>query len=385
VGAVVAVVIGTYLYSSVSTHPYPERAIRMLIQFHIPRPADEPIAPNPSREVEKAEDAIVRNKELSSKSLTTTDKPPFPSRPGYGNVGRSIVLRTNYFHVIPKEQQLLHRYVVQFSPVASSPRRERRLFTLLFESPIFEAVRNSVATDYSSIIISPERLPLPPDGEAERFVITYLDADEDAPRPNAVEHTVFLQASGTLNVADLMRYLSSTAKDARYERLEEMTQALNIIMTRHANTTAGVISLSGNKFFPIIKDQTSLDGGLVFIRGYYTSVRRATLRVLLNLNVCNAAFYQPISLFDLISKHRHQLQLDSSDSGWSKVEQFIGKVRVETNYLRNRAGERVRRFKTVLGFSHEGQSRYGNSRQVKFDSEYGTINVEAFFKKSEYY
>ncbi|KAH0562949.1 hypothetical protein GP486_002482 [Trichoglossum hirsutum] len=349
------------------------------------RPRDEPLAPNPSREVEKAEDAIAKNKDSSLKSLSLAGKdgkPPFPNRPGYGTLGQPIVLRTNYFHVVPKELLVLHRYIVQFSPEVLSPRKKRRLFALLFECPVFAEVRNSVATDYRSIVITPKELPL--DGDSEDFIVTYHGVDEAVPRADAAEHTVTLSGNATLDVGDLVRYLTSTERDASYDKLEEMTQALNIIMARSANTAAGIVPLTGNKFFPMSGASTKISGGLVSIRGYYTSVRRATLRVLLNLNVCNAAFYEPSKLSNLIARHINELQFDDDVSTWRKVEKFIDKLRVETSYLKNKSGESVRRFRTVCGFVKEPQMRFGNSRQVKFNSEYGTISVEAFFKESKY-
>ncbi|KAI9786408.1 MAG: hypothetical protein M1839_006868 [Geoglossum umbratile] len=344
------------------------------------RPEGEPIDIKPSLDVTKAEDAILASKKQPVPSHAISNKITFPKRPTYGTAGRRITLRTNYFHLIPTAGQRVYRYVVQFDPEAATSRKERRLFNLLFGNPIFAAVKESVATDYRSIVISPEELPL--DADARKFVITYYDADEATPRANAAKHTASIQITGALDVADMMQYLNSTARDASYDRLEEMTQALNIVIARHANTTLGTVSLSGNKFFPTtggLEEFIDLSGGVIAIRGYYTSVRTATLRVLLNLNVCTSAFYQSTQLSDLMMK-----QWNICGRKWDGVESFIKKLRVETTYLKDKSGQIVRKFKNVSGFAQPPQNAFATLREVKFDSEYGAISVAAFFKESEY-
>jgi eukaryotic translation initiation factor 2C len=132
--------------------------------------------------------------------------------------------------------------------------------------------------------------------------VQYRFEDESQPRPNAPNYRVRIKENGNFSVETLMQHLMSTnQKDALAEQ-GDIIQALNIIMGHFPKTDPHILSLSANKHF-LIEDraeQSRLAAGLTAIRGYIISVRPATSRLLLNIQVKNAAIYSEVPLVDLI-------------------------------------------------------------------------------------
>ncbi|KAI9779870.1 MAG: hypothetical protein M1839_007183 [Geoglossum umbratile] len=251
--------------------------------------------------------------------------------PALSNPGDSwkIILRANYFRLVPRPEQVWYRYWVDLAPDKTVKRKRRRIFTLLLNHDRFAAERACMATDYGNIIISAKKLVL---GDGDRAVveIVYVDSDQGSPAPNATRYKAKIQMTGDLAVTNLLQYLSSPAPDAFYEGKEEMIQALNIVMARHVNANPDVVPIAGNNFFPLLggANQHDLRGGLIALRGYYTSVRTSTLRIILNVNVCTAAFLQPGPLLDLLRRYRQQ---STPEMPMWAVEGFVKKLRIETN------------------------------------------------------
>lgn len=91
----------------------------------------------------------------------------------------------------------------------------------------------------------------------------------------------------------------------KFNAKENLIQALNIIMANHPNRQDGVFQSGQNRFFryPDADLYPSLDlqGGLIAVRGYYSSVRCATSRILLNLNAQCSPFYKAVNLVGLMN------------------------------------------------------------------------------------
>ena len=332
----------------------------------------------------RLEDAVITQQQGTSLgSLSLSDSITLPRRPGYGTSGRKIVLRANYFQLLPRPEQQWHRYFVDLQPDETAKRKRRRIFTLLLNSDRFAADSASMATDYGHIIVSAKKLELG-DGNRATVPIVYFDADQAGPGPSPKTYTAKIQLTGVLAVADLLQYLSSPNPGAIYDGKEEMIQALNIVMARHANASRDVVPVAGSKFFPLLggANQHDLRGGLIALRGYYTSVRTSTLRVILNVNVCTAAFYQPGSLLDLLRHYRKQNN-PKPDLPMHMVENFVKRLRVETSHIRDENNKPVRKVKTVVGFAKK--PLWGSATQVRFDTdEYGTVSVENYFLRRKH-
>lgn len=324
----------------------------------------------------KLENALVESNKaqgVSLQKLSLSSGVSLPKRPGYGTMGAKIVLRVNWFHLLPKPTQALYRYSVDIQPDEPIKRKQRRIFALLLEDATFASVGDGVATDYRSNIVSATDIDLGPEGRRE-IRITYRESDGDI-LPNARTYTIKVQKSRTITLSELMDYLGSSSADAHYEGHDEAVQALNIVMARKASMTPGVVAVGQNKWFPVGPQAVAsrLGGGLIALKGYYSSVRTATLRMMVNLNVCTGAFYRPGSLLECMREFR--------DLDWGgDLGKFLRKLRVETNYLKKK-GVPSPRVKTICGLAPDGL----NAKQAKFECEElgGTVTVEAFFKRSK--
>ena len=289
-------------------------------------------------------------------------------------MGAKIVLRVNWFHLLPKLTQALYRYSIDIQPEEPIKRKQRRIFALLLEDPTFASVRDSVATDYRSNLVSAKDIGLGPEGR-KVVNITYCESDGDI-LPNARTYSIQIQKSRTITLSELMDYLSSTSADAHYEGHDEAVQALNIVMARKPSMTPDVVAVGQNKWFQVGAQAvaSNLGGGLIALKGYYASVRTATLRAMVNLNVCTGAFYKPGPLLVSMREFR---DLDQSREG---LDEFLQNVRVETNYLKKK-GVPSPRVKTICGLDPDG----ADARRATFHCEElgGRVTVEAFFQRSK--
>lgn len=297
-----------------------------------------------------------------------------PKRPGYGTMGTKIVLRVNWFHILPRPTQALYRYSIDIKPEETIKRKQRQIFALLLKDPTFASIRDSVATDYRSTLVSAQEINLGSGGRMI-FKVTYRESDGEV-LPKAKTYNVQVQKSRTITLSELMDYLSSTSTDAYYEGHDEAVQALNIVMAQKPSMTPDVVAVGQNKYFPVGPQAvfSNLGGGLIALRGYYASVRTATLRMMVNLNVCTAAFYRPGSLLDCMREFK---DVDKEDG----LGKFVQKLRVETNYLKGKNGLPSRRVKTICGLAPKGAT----AEEYKFPCEEfgGMVTVEAFFKRSK--
>lgn len=334
----------------------------------------------------RVENAVIKSREpVSVQGLSITGS-SLPPRPGYGTSGKAIVLRANYFHMLPNPNQSLYRYAVDFSPVVDSKERiKRRLFEILLDTPTFAAMRTKVATDYSANLVTATKLNLGPD-ETKIAPIKYTEVDDDPLRPRDQEYKVKIQLSGVHSTTELLEYLASTDGGRTYGDKEETVQVLNIVMSRVANVHPGVAPRPRrNKYFIAGQGAANYDlrGGLIALRGYYASVRTATLRVLLNVNVCTAAFYRAGLLVQLMNEFFASL---GGVNGYSlgELHKFLRLVRVETDHIRNKNNQQLRKRKTILGLALS--PKYGNPDQVTFkwvkdNAPPQNVSVTTYFAK----
>lgn len=106
----------------------------------------------------------------------------------------------------------------------------------------------------------------------------------------------------------------------------------------------------------------NLGGGLEAWKGFYSSVRPAWKQLMVNVNACTTAFYQPQNLAEAMKQFQEH-------SYGARAADFVKGVRVRTTHLG---------YKKTVKRLHRT-----NARQHKFDSgEFGTVTVEQYFKKS---
>nr|POE74676.1 protein argonaute mel1 [Quercus suber] len=367
----------------------------------------------PDDNITKAENALV---------LLTAgqDFNGFTGRRGYGTQGATEVLRTNYL-VVKKQSKasvVWYRYHMEFRPDVNKEKK-RRLIDLLISRSEFEGI--VYASDYAQTLLTTQELKftgaewkltlvVPPQVDsvpttAPTSAPTPASAEGDQGPPPAFvaaarpppafvaaarkrnEVIVNITRTGTFGLDDLLKYLNSPSKDAHYENREEVIQLLNIIITKSPNLNPFVKSLGGNKFYPFEGASTvqrqALGGGLQAHRGYYSSVRPAVNRLLLNINVTSGAFYMPIGLEALLKEFKGVQTVEQRERNYvindavvrmikdDSSEMFIRMLKVKVKYCK--AGQTqpfMEKVKTVVGYARPTEkakvTRFGDADQILF-------------------
>ena len=283
------------------------------------------------------------------------------------------MLRTNYLSVTLDLEKEFFRYDVTIepaskkAPVLKNIRKRRQVYNILFVGERdFQVLGAGVATDYAETLITCGRLyeqSLP----HKRYEVVYRN-ELEGPRDDAEgtqsderKYWVTVTYSGTVPIPELIRYIGSRPDDpSNFDARLEAIQAMNIIVAGGPNKNDTVFQAGQNKFFQYprgdpenptqLNDNFYLGNGLIAVRGYYSSIRALTSRVLLNLNAQCSAFYPEITLLGLM--YRFAGGPPIPDQKLSELEAFIRRLRVSTVQI---TGERkkITRQKTVWGFSHK--------------------------------
>ncbi|KAI0906621.1 ribonuclease H-like domain-containing protein [Ustulina deusta] len=296
-------------------------------------------APAPDAKVAEIENSLLGTATGGLARLSLDDT--FPRRPSYGTKGKDLVLWANYYTLKPSPQLVLYRYTLSVTPAATG-RKLEQIVRLFLQSPDLRDVQQDVVTDFKSTLIARQKI------QEYAVKLFYRDEGEDEPREHARDYTVKLELNDTLPVADLISYLTSTDWNSRYGGKLPVIQALNILVNHHAKSSNKIATPGTSKSFPLVDAETyDLEAGLKAIRGFFTSVRAATGRILLNVNVSHSAFYHAVPLDDLI---RSFLQKNNQ----FKLASFLPRLRVRTTHLKerkNRNGEIIIRAKTIYNLA----------------------------------
>lgn len=132
-----------------------------------------------------------------------------------------------------------------------------------------------------------------------------------------------------------------------------MLQTLNIFLSHFARSSPAVATIGRSKSFPLGQNapRRDLGAGLTAVRGFFSSVRVATCRILVNVNVSHAAFYDAIQLDQLIQKYG-----TAHGPNRAKLDKFLKRVRVRVTHLgekKNKAGASIPRVKTIFGLANK--------------------------------
>lgn len=363
----------------------------------------------PSR-VREAEDNNIEQGLIPLAGLSLSDS-RLHHRPDYGtnNMKADYQLRTNYFEITINTKKTITRYEIKITPAAKdaragdgkksarqteqskseisegkskektedfSPvkdaslgaRKRRSLLTCLLRDPDFVSARSKacVATDYASILLSSTPLNL---GSTDSRTFRIVWTENGGPTQPSANNTydISITKAGMVPTNALLRYLASTScSTSDVAEKAEAIHALNIILARAPNENANVIKSGRNRYYLKPPKDMLLQGGLVAFRGYFSSVRTSTARVLLNVNVQCSPFYPEGRLDHLIGK--------LSSTYRSGLDQFLRGLRVELRCIKDAAGNRLTRVKNICGVSGRG------AQQINFGTEYGTnMSVQDYF------
>lgn len=274
---------------------------------------------NPSatldHDVLRLEDEYQKMPDLNSLSL---DPARFPSRPGFGTRGKPIIIWANYFKLLVDPRLVLYQYKIQVQPQAVG-RKLTRVIELFLQQPQSIAISDSICSDFKSTLFS--RILLDDDSTACNIV--YRSEFETEPAPRATVYHVRLEHTKTLQVRRLLEFLTTTNLPTAFDEKYALLQAFNVFLNHYAKSQGNLVTI-GSKTFPKDAVGRDLGGGLMAIRGFFSSVRAATGRILVNVNVCCSAFYRPGPLVNLISAHGLQDKY--------QLEKFLKGARVKTTH-----------------------------------------------------
>lgn len=274
-----------------------------------------------------------------------------PARPGYGSVGPQIAVYANYVELYASPTLSLYSYAIsKVKPEAVGKKLVQIIRLLVTESPELAEYRDDMVTDFKSTIISRKKLEW--EGRPKDIVIKFKKEGEDDAKEHAAQYAVTLGEPKFVTVGDLLSYLTSTDPARLYENKEETIQALNIFLNHHARSADNLATIGSSKTFSMSAgaEHESLGRGLIALRGFFTSVRAATNRVLVNINVSHGAFYQDGPLTALIKAY----YAPPNEKGMRALAKFLKLVRVRTTHLRekrNKKNEVVVRAKTIFGLA----------------------------------
>ena len=291
------------------------------------------------------------------------------------------MLWTNYFNLDAKKDLELYRYAVIIAPDdkgrVPAGKRCRRIIQLLLEEH-FDSYRDKIATDFKSNLISMDKL----DVEKDEFVVRYRLEEEDLASPDATQYRCKIQSTGSLTLSELVNYLTSTQTGLILGSKEEIVQALNIVLGHHAKAEPLIASLAANRHFginPGTQDRMSLGAGLQVIRGFFMSVRAATARILVDVQVKNMAFYDEGPLDKMMFAFM-------SANGPNKIYllNFVKKLSVDVTHIlkKNSRGQRVRRIKTIQGFATRDDGRNLAHPPIVSNFGAGPKEVQFFLESS---
>ena len=301
--------------------------------------------------MEKVETAV--SKDLIVARQKNPGEPRYPQRPGYGTAGRPVTLYANYLPLTAVSKKLF-RYNVSIAAEASgrepAGRKARQIVRLLLEEHFADRL-DKIATDYRSTLISCVKLP-----EKGKYNVRYKDEnDEDYPESPRV-YKVTCQGTGTLHPADLVNYLTSSNASALLDTKPEIIQALNVILGHYPKANRAVVSVGANKHFsldPATMERANLGGGLEVLRGFFVSVRAATARILLNVQVKYLACFQEGPLGMVIGDYQR------TNRNLYRLEAFLKRMRVRVTHIKRKTGSgKARlRIKTIAGLATKADGR----------------------------
>lgn len=264
--------------------------------------------------------------------------------------------------MIPPSDLVLYRYHVQIEPELVGKKWEQ-MVRLLLKMPGLAEFQDGLITDFKSTVFTRKDFGK----DAFQFDIPYRAEKEDEAATNAKTYRIDVTRVGSLNVGHLTEFLTSTDLSSQCGDKLDTIQALNILLRHYAKSSSTVAALGSTKTFALAAASMDLTAGLVALRGFISSVRVATCRILVNINVSHGAFYSAQRLDRLIQSQ------NGKDT--YKLENFLRRLRVNLNHLpvkKNKAGEQILRTKTIFGLAKPGQglsevSHHGaGPKNVKF-------------------
>ena len=306
----------------------------------------------------------------------------FPRRPGFGTKGTNVVLWANYFEFVPPPDLVLYRYRITEvkeqgnNNKTATGKKLKQVINLILEQPPLQRLRNDIVTDFKDFLIS--RTELTADNLKELpGSVQYRAENEDEPRLQAPYYRYNFASDGTLTVSELTEFLTSMNANAVFDK-GPITQALNIFLGHYAKASPQHTNIGANKSYRLDQSEVSsgnLGAGLTALRGFFSSVRVATTRILVNINVSHAPFYNAVPVVQTMGDFGNTYGPNKV-----KLNSFLQRVRVRTTHLKekkSKAGVVIPRVKTISGLAKVGDgSKLEHPPRIKAGFGSGPKDVE---------
>jgi hypothetical protein len=272
--------------------------------------------PVPENSVTQLEDAFIRRQSHTSVSqvtqqlggLSIKSGNVLPIRPAFGHVGTEIRLWANYFKLNTKPQSIYkysltvtyHLDAAEQDAQKERAKRENREFKpkvakgTKLQRIITDALaqlRNArAATEFKAQVISLTQLELPTSNvvrvaykEPTRHRDETWDVCFSKPIPTRLDSLV-----------DYIGTMQDASGDAYFPKFPEELDVLGVIIGHTCKADPRVVSVGRGRIFGphIVEQKTPMSDGspLSILRGHFLSIRPATGRLLLHVNVTHGIF-----------------------------------------------------------------------------------------------
>ncbi|RAL16618.1 putative RNA interference and gene silencing protein (Qde2) [Aspergillus homomorphus CBS 101889] len=302
----------------------------------------------------EAEVAIMKIEEQTMAALIKAPRAAadFPPRPGFGTQGKAITLFANYFDLMSVGKTLC-RYDLQILEDKSARKptgKKLKQIVRLLIGEHFAHLRSNIVTDFTTTLIS--QIKLLEEGEDARiYEVRYRDEKEDDYPEQPMIYRVKCQYTGNLDPSDLLNYLTSTKAADMFKDKAEILQAMNIVLGHQPKGDPNIYSVGANRHFAIDqghRQSASLGAGLEALRGFFVSVRAATARILVNVQVRYVACYKDRPLKEVLGEY-----LSSQRFNFSDTARFLKNLQVRVIHIerKNKRGDVVPRIKRIAGLA----------------------------------
>ncbi|KAI5007927.1 hypothetical protein ZWY2020_008975 [Hordeum vulgare] len=250
---------------------------------------------------------------VSSKSMAP------PARPGFGTVGRKMMVRANHFLASFADKDICH-YDVAITPEPKTRRINRVLMTELTSKHRASSLGGLlVAYDGSKSLYTAAELPF----QVMDFSIKLGKAARET------EYKVTIRFAARANLYHLQQFLSGRQRDSPQDTI----QALDVVLRESPSLNYVTASRS---FYSKLFGQRDIGDGLECWRGYYQSLRPTQIGLSLNIDISSTSFYKPISVVQFVQECLNLRIVDPnqplSDRDRLKVKKALRGVRVETTH-----------------------------------------------------
>lgn len=297
-----------------------------------------------------------------------------PFRPDYGQKGREIELRANFFEVEIQPRAVFYSYRITLKPENPPKRHIKSAFWKLMRSAPFKNLKPT--TDGTTEIVTLIKLT---DLSDIPVSIDVNGNGHDGPASKIYKATPI--ENGVVNQSHLLSALRERSLQGKLDFEDVAIRILNIIMSKQPYNDEGTVitGKTRNKYFWIDrrKQSSPLGGGLECIRGFYSSMRLSAGRVLLNLNVNHSAFFVPGDLSELFREYQKIFGRDVR-----LLNRYIKGIRIEVLHLpktKTPEGIMVYRQKSICGLATPMDGKKSQSPISPRVAEFGAVPTKVEF------